>query len=157
MGAAVSGFRRGAAFFPRPLPSPGSNVPSAPGGLLSRAANWCVGGAAALGMLGTRGADSGAPATLGHRAQQQHRLPQGSECDAMCRSPLQSKAEAKGALQVPGQPGQDSLFKTSVGVELIELKLPGVLNPGLHPQHSFVISAPLRWTQDKGLVLNFID
>jgi hypothetical protein len=77
----TSGFWRCAASLPRPLPSPGWQVPPAPGGLLSGGANWCVGGAAAPGMLGTRGADSGAPATLGHRAQQ-HPLQWGSECDA---------------------------------------------------------------------------
>lgn len=55
--------------------------PRRPGACFPPAANWCVGGAAAPGMLGTRGADSGAPATLGHRVRQ-HRLQRGSECDA---------------------------------------------------------------------------
>ena len=64
-----------------------------------------------------------------------------------------------GTLRVPGQSGlQDNLFKISAGIQSIDLKLPGVLDHGLHPQHSsLVISAPLRCTSDKGLVLNFIE
>lgn len=99
-----SGFRRSAAFLPRPLPSPGSHVPAAPGGLLSPAANWCVGGVAALGMLGTRGADSGAPATLGHRVRQ-HCLQRGSECDACACQPC--------SLEL--RPGEHCKFQASLG------------------------------------------
>lgn len=112
----ASGFRWGAAFLPRPLPSPGSRVPAAPGGLLSPAANWRVGGAAAPGMLGTRGADSGAPATLGHRALQ-HRLQRGSECDACACYPCNREPRwLSGHRKVPGHSGlHDTLFKISAG------------------------------------------